>query len=164
MGAALGAADGHCDGLLVNGSLPGASLRLQLGMPLEISVGDSLGCMGGRWDLQTPSRKEWRSVLESALHCDGLLDRSLLGASLRLWLGMPLGTSVSDSLGCIDARRLAGAAARHAAWNIYGRLARLHRLPQAGICRYHHGRHGARCLSGTCAGRCLLSSNENDRD
>jgi hypothetical protein len=47
MGAAMGAADGHCDGLLVDGSLPGASLRLRLGMPLEISVGDSLGCMGG---------------------------------------------------------------------------------------------------------------------
>jgi len=34
------------DGLLVDGSLPGASLRLN--MPLETSVGDSLGCIDGR--------------------------------------------------------------------------------------------------------------------
>ncbi len=32
----------------------------------------------------------------------GLLDRSLLGAPLRLWLGMPLEISVGDSLGCMD--------------------------------------------------------------
>ena len=48
-------------------------------------------------------------MLESALHYDGLLDRSLIGASLRLWLGMPLGTSVSDSLGCIDGHGLGSA-------------------------------------------------------
>ena len=60
--------------------------------------------------LQTPSRREWHSVLESALHCDGLLDRSLIGASLRLWLGMPLGISVGDSLGgCIDGHGLGSA-------------------------------------------------------
>ena len=59
--------------------------------------------MATGWDLQTPSRKAWHSVLESALRwvtCNGLLvDGSLLGASLRLWLGIPLGTSVRDSLG-----------------------------------------------------------------
>ena len=47
MGAALGAANGHCDGLLVDRSLLGASLELRIGMPLGTSVRDSLGCMGG---------------------------------------------------------------------------------------------------------------------
>ena len=47
MDAAQGAADGHCDGLLVDGLVLGASLRLRLGMPLGTSVRDSLGCMGG---------------------------------------------------------------------------------------------------------------------
>jgi hypothetical protein len=47
VGAVLGAADGHCDGLLVDGSLLGASLQLRLGMPLGTSVGDPLGCIDG---------------------------------------------------------------------------------------------------------------------
>ena len=56
--------------------------------------------MATGWDLQTPSRRAWHSESKYALHCDGLLvDGSLLGASLRLWLGMPLGTFVRDSLG-----------------------------------------------------------------
>ena len=42
-------------------------------------------------------------------HYDGLLDRSLLGASLRLWLGMPLEIPVGDSLGCIDGHGLGSA-------------------------------------------------------
>ena len=45
MDAAQGAADGHCDGLLVDGLLLGASLRLRLGMSLGTTVGDSLGCI-----------------------------------------------------------------------------------------------------------------------
>ena len=66
--------------------------------------------MATDWDLQTPSRRAWHSESEYALHCDGLLiDGSLLGASLRLWLGMPLGTSVRDSLGCIDGHGLGSA-------------------------------------------------------
>ena len=65
--------------------------------------------MATGWDLQTPSRRAWHSVLKSALHYDGLLDRSLIGASLRLWLGMPLGTSVGDSLGCMDGHGLGSA-------------------------------------------------------
>jgi hypothetical protein len=35
----------HYDGLLVDGSLLGASLGLRLGMPLGTSMGDSLGCI-----------------------------------------------------------------------------------------------------------------------
>ena len=42
-------------------------------------------------------------------HCDGLLDGSLLGASLRLRLGMPLEISVGDSLGCMDGHRMGSA-------------------------------------------------------
>ena len=42
-------------------------------------------------------------------HCDRLLDRSLLSTSLRLRFGMPLGTSVGNSLGYIDGHGLGSA-------------------------------------------------------